>query len=363
MRHLRPLLLPLVVMGLALALFHLRVVDQMGDFDVMRSAGQRALSGAPLYPAASVPSPFVHLPVVAVAMGPWALAGHDVARVGWYALSCALLLLFLRWSVVGLPARRWSDRTLIAVALVLLARFYVTELMLGQSTLVLAMLVLGTVGAVHVEAPRLAAVTAAGATLLHPVALLMVLWLALSHGTGIGALSAAAIAAGLLLPDAMYGWSGNLEQLTAWWQSTPGIAAASDTLSVASVWAAWVGAGPLAGVLAAVTAALVLGVAFTVWRQRAPVQEPEYLEFAVLVTLLPLLATHSPAYQLILATPAIMLVVDRWRELRQPWRWSSGLALMLVGASALVPMQWGLLTVALLTLIATLAQLRLRRLA
>ncbi|MBM3749957.1 MAG: DUF2029 domain-containing protein [Acidimicrobiia bacterium] len=360
---LRPLLLPLLVMGVALALFHLRVGADMGDFDVARSAGQRALSGAPLYPPGDVPSPFVHLPIVAVAMGPWALASHDAARIGWYAVSCALLMLLLRWSVIGMPARRWSDRTLIAVAVALLANYYVTELTLGQSTLVLSLLLLGTAGALQVEVPKLAAGTAAGAALLHPVAIIAVVSLTLTHGAGTGAVSIALIAAGLLLPALLYGWTGNLEQLSAWWHSTPGIASAADNLSVASVWAAWVGSGPLAAGLATVTAVLLLGVAFTVWRQRAHVQEPEYLEFALLISLLPLLAAHSPSHQLILATPALMLVVDRWRELQAPWRWTSVGALVILGGAALLPTSWGLPTVALVALVATLAQLRLRRLA
>ncbi len=352
-----------MVMGAALALFHLRVGADMGDFDVARSAGPRALRGAPLYPPADVPSPFVHLPTVAVSMGPWALAGHDAARIGWYALSCALLVLLLRWSVVGMPARRWSDRTLIVVAVLLLANAYLTELTLGQSTLVLSLLLLGTAGALQVEAPKLAAGTAAGAALLHPVAVIAVVWLTLIHGAGIAAVSIALLAAGLLLPAVLYGWTGNLEQLSAWWHSTPGIASAGDNLSVATAWATWVGSGPLAAGLAAVTAALFLGVAFTVWRQRTHVQEPEYLEFALLISLLPLLATHSPSYQLILATPALMLVVDRWRELQTPWRWTSAIALVILGSTALLPRDWSLPSVALVALVATLAQLRLRRLA
>lgn len=348
---LRPILLPLVLIGLALSLFNLRVGDAMGEFEVARAAGRRALAGLPLYQDAAPLPAFTQLPAVAVAMAPLAVAGRDAARVAWFALSCACLVLLLRWSAVGLPARQWSVRTLIFVATVLLARFYIIDLTLGQTDVLLALLLLASLGAVQLEAATLAGVVLGLAVLFHPPALILLPWLTATAGTRAGAAGLAVLSAGLLLPAAVYGWAGNLAQLTAWWRQPVVMPVEVGNVSLAALWVGWVGAGSVAAILAALTAMLLVAVTLTVWTQRARVQDPEYLEFSLLLVLLPLLVSASPTHMLLLATPAVMLVADRWRELLLPWRLATGGAVLLL---------WLVPTLAAIIIIATLAQLRLR---
>lgn len=348
---LRPLLLPLVLIGLALTLFNLRVGEAMGDFDAARTAGRRAIAGLPLYqPSATLPA-FTDLPAVAVAMAPLAIAGHDAARVAWFALSCACLVLLLRWSAVGLPARQWSARTLIFVATVLLAKFYAIDLTLGQTDLLLALLLVATLGAVQLEAGTLAGVMLGLSALFYPPALILLPWLVATAGARAGLAGLAVLGAGLVLPAAVYGWAGNLAQLTAWWHQPVVMPVEVGNVSLAALWTGWVGAGSVAAILAALTAMLLVAVTLTVWTQRARVQEPEYLEFALLLVLLPLLVSASPTHMLLLATPGVVLVADRWRELLLPWRLATGAAVVLL---------WLVPTLAAIIIIATLAQLRLR---
>jgi hypothetical protein len=117
---------------------------------------------------------------------------------------------------------------------------------------------------------------------------------------------------------------------------------------------------------------LLLAVAAAVWMQRRGLDEPDYLEFSLLLLLIPLISPQGWDYVLVLATPAVMLIVDRWRELRTPWRWVSGTALVLMGFSLFDVMgraaygrfmALSLITVCAIAIAATLAQIRLRRLA
>ena len=110
MSQLRALILPVAVIVIALTVFNLRISREMVDFEVYRTAGRRAAAAQPLYQATDGHYTFKYLPAFAVAMVPWAILGHDAARVAWFALSCACLVVLLRWSVVALPARRWSRR-------------------------------------------------------------------------------------------------------------------------------------------------------------------------------------------------------------------------------------------------------------
>jgi hypothetical protein len=102
------------------------------------------------------------------------------------------------------------------------------------------------------------------------------------------------------------------------------------------------------------------------------VSSPAYLEFALLLLLIPLLTPQGWDYMLLLGTPAILCLLDRWREFGRPWQALVAAALVLIA----LPMREvlglsitrqvmgaGILTVAALVLVAALVDLRLRRAA
>lgn len=373
---LRPLLLPVFVAVLALTAFNLRISREMVDFEVYRTAGRRAIAAEPLYRPEDGHYTFKYLPAFAVAMAPVALLGFDAARVTWYALSCAFLMLLLRWSVIALPGRRWSQRSLIIVTLVLLAKFYGHELTLGQSNLLLAVLLMAGLGALQLEAPKAAAIALAVAVFVKPYALILLPWFVVTYGVTAGLVAAVGLVAGLLLPALLYGWAGNLAQLSGWWHivstSTAPNLLVADNVSLAAMWAKWLGPGTLASGLAAASVVLLLAVTVTMWRQRTRVSEPDYLEFAFLMLIIPLVSPQGWDYVLLLGTPAVVCIADRWRELRTPWRFASGVALALMGFSMFDLlgraaygqfMAWSVVTVCAVALAATLAQIRLRALA
>ena len=55
------------------------------------------------------------------------------------------------------------------------------------------------------------------------------------------------------------------------------------------------------------------------WR-RARVSSPSYLEFGLLMLLVPLISPQGWDYVLLLATPAVVCLVDRFDEVTMPWR-------------------------------------------
>jgi hypothetical protein len=87
------------------------------------------------------------------------------------------------------------------------------------------------------------------------------------------------------------------------------------------MFAAWMGVGPVAGWLAAATAlALVLACAWAVWRG-SRLASPEYLDAALLLFLIPLLSPQGWDYVLLVATPAVMLLLDRLDTFHTVARW------------------------------------------
>jgi hypothetical protein len=55
------------------------------------------------------------------------------------------------------------------------------------------------------------------------------------------------------------------------------------------------------------------------WRRRH-VAEPNYLEAAYFFVLIPLLSPQGWDYVLLIALPAYMCLVDRWRDMSPNWR-------------------------------------------
>jgi hypothetical protein len=97
------------------------------------------------------------------------------------------------------------------------------------------------------------------------------------------------------------------------------------------MWAKWIGAGAPATALAAATVVAVLALAVAVWWGRRRVASPDYLEYALLMLLVPLVSPQGWDYVLLLGTPAVACLVDRWPALTRTWRLVTGASLVLMG--------------------------------
>ena len=333
--QLRPLLWPGIIALLAVVAYNGRISREMPDFAVYRTAAARAVAAEPLYRVEDGHYQFKYLPAFALAVAPLTMVRPEVAKAAWFALSVGFLLVYLRWSVHGLPDRRRSERVLTWLTLLFMAKFYLHELLLGQSNLLLGVLLVAALLAAQIDLPRVAGVLIALAAFIKPYALLLLPWLIVSHGIIAGLISLSVIAFGLLVPAVLYGWSGHLALLSQWYATVTASTApnliGADNISLAAMWAKWLGPGSTATILAAISAAGALALAAMAWRRRDRVAEGDYLEVALLMLLIPLLSPQGWDYVLLLATPAVVCLLDRWPELSRPWRIFSVAALALMG--------------------------------
>ena len=359
-----------------MAAYHGRISREMPDFAVYRTAAIRAVAAEPLYRAEDGHYQFKYLPAFALALAPLTMIRAEFAQAGWFALSVGLLIVFVRWSVRGLPERRRSEGVLIWLTVLFMAKFYSHELLLGQTNLLLGALLVAALLAVQIDLPRVAGVLIALAAFTKPYALLLLPWLVVSHGFAAGLVSVAVLAAGILLPAVVYGWSGNVAQLSGWYTtvttSTAPNLLGADNISLAAMWAKWIGPGSTAAVLAAISAAAALALAAVAWRRRDRVADGNYLEFALLMLLIPLLSPQGWDYVLLLATPAVVCLIDRWPELSRPWRVFALVTLAVMGLTifdlmgrALYArfMALSIVTVAAIGVAVSLAHLRRKALA
>jgi len=331
----RPLLWPLIFLAIAAFIYQSRIAREMADFDVYRTAANRALAGEPLYRAEDGHFRFKYLPAFALAMAPFALVDREGAKVIWFALSAGLLTAFVRWSVRALPERRRSERVLLWLTVLFMAKFYAHELTLGQTNILLGVLLVGSLLAVQVDQPYLAGVLIGVAAFIKPYALLLLPWLGFTYGGGAVLCAVSVLVVGLVLPAFVYGWSGNVDQLVGWFTTvsgtTEGTLLGADNVSLASMWAKWIGIGAPATALATVTTGAALGLVATVWVRRREIANPDYLEFALLLLLIPLLSPQGWDYVLLLGTPAVVCLLDRWSDVSREWKIATAVSLVLMG--------------------------------
>jgi hypothetical protein len=322
-----------VLIVAAVVAFTARVRHEMVDFAVYRTAGARAIEGAPLFRAEDGHYQFKYFPAFALAMMPFALVPPEAARAIWFALSVALLVALVRLSVHALPDPRLSPRQLTWLAVLLMAKFYAHELNLGQSNILLGVLLVGALAAAETQRSAWAGVLVGAGVFVKPYALILVPWLAFAAGLRGLAAAGTTIAVGLLLPAVLYGWSGNLAELGAWYRTVTDTTApnllAPENVSFATMWAKWLGPGARASLLAVITSAATVGVAATAWLWRREVHRPDYLEFSLLMLLVPLLSPQGWDYVFLLATPAAVCLADRFTAMNGAWRTTTALAFAL----------------------------------
>jgi hypothetical protein len=297
---------------------------ELVDFVVPRTAAVRFLAHEPLYRPEDGHYQYKYLPTFAQLMIPFTLMSKEVAQFIWFALTMAMAWMFVRLSLDALPDQRLSAQLLVWLTLLLNGKFLVKELAFGQFNLPVALLLLGAViAAQHGRGLTAGALVAAG-VFVKPYALVMVPWLAWTLGWRPFVPFGLVMAGGLLLPAASYGWSGNLILLNEWYrtvtETTGPNLLAFENISFASMWAKWIEPGPTAAGLALASTISVVALGVAIMARRRDVAEPNYLEGAYFCVLIPLLSPQGWDYVLLIALPAYMCLLDRWRELSPNWR-------------------------------------------
>ena len=370
---LRPYARPLVFCLVVISLYSLLRLkrDHLVDFVVPLTAATRFVAAEPLYRPDDGHYQYKYFPTFALVMVPFTWVPSEVAQFTWFTLTVAMAWLLLRVSLDALPDRRCQVRTLFWIALLFNAKFLVKELAFGQFNLLTALCLLGAVMAAQRGRGLTAGAAVAAGVFVKPYALVMVPWLAWTLGWRPIVMFAALLAAGLALPATVYGWDGNLTLLSEWYRTVSDTTAPNllgfENMSFASMWAKWLTPGATASRLAMASSIFVVAVGCVVMLRRQHMKEPNYLEAAYFLLLVPLLSPQGWDYVLLIALPAYVLLVDRFRDLAPVWRGVAVLGIILTSFSVydvlgrtlyFQVMQLGGVSVGALLLAACLVRLR-----
>jgi hypothetical protein len=340
--HGRRAALPAVLLAGAAALilallFAARVSHKMPDLAVYWTAAARARGAEPLYRAEDGHYQFKYLPAFAVLTAPGARVSLETAKAAWFVASVALLVALISLSLEMLPERRKAEWVLATLTVVVMLKFYGHELVLGQMNALFAVLVAAAAVSLKADREAPAGGLIALAIVVKPYAVIFLPWLLARRRAAAIAAAAAGAVMLIALPALVYGVQGDVDLHRAWWktvtQSTAPNLTNADNVSIAAMWAKWIGMGLAATVLTAVTSAIVLGTAIFVFVRRRTVSFPEGLEAAFLLTCIPLLSPQGWDYVFLVSTPAIMFLVNYEDRLPAFTRFAAIAALATIGLS------------------------------
>jgi len=320
-----------IVLAAALA-FAFRVEKRMVDFTVNYTAGDRLGRGETLYRTEDEHYQFKYSPYCAMIYLPLSLLPLPAAKGLWFALTVAATaaVIILTRRLVGPRPEGlvWASAVWPAVVL---AKFFVREIDLGQiNALVTAVLLGMTVLLAQDEARRspgkaaLAGFLWGTAVAMKPYAAIFLpyffvkrKWNALWSGLLVLALS-------FFAPAAFYGFPGNLTVHLEWIESlsrsTPSLLASQDNVSILAFLAKKTSDLGLARLVYGGTV-LALALAVLLFIRRGRTRPGSlFAEAGLLLMLIPLVSPLGWDYTFLAAFPAAALVVAHFRAFPPAFR-------------------------------------------
>lgn len=326
-----------VVLGLAAGLLHGQVGGDQADLHVYWTAAGRAAAGEPLYRLEDGHYQFKYLPAFAVLTAPLGHIPWPAAKAGWFIVSAALLPWLVTLPLGTLPVRRRATWLLTVATVVAMGKFYGHELVLGQVNILFAVVIVGSVLLLRAGREAAGGALIAGAIVIKPYAVLFLPWLIARRKMTSIVAAAGGLAAALVLPIVVYGFAGTVDLHVEWWRTVAGSTEPNltnnDNVSIAALYAKWLGVGAAATSLASATSLALLGLLAVVFARRGRVEFPEGLEAALLLAAIPLLSPQGWDYVFLIATPAVVHLVNTADRLPRALRALSWTALAVIGLS------------------------------
>lgn len=374
-------LLFLVITCCLVLAFLFRVKGEMVDFEVNYTAARRIRLGETLYRTADGHYQFKYLPFSAFLYLPLSLLSLDLAKAVWYGvvLASSFLIFFLSLRLIRQEEKK--NLQVILVPALILARYFLRELQLGQINAFITFLLLATIVLLSDPDTSRRRELAAGlihgvATALKPYAIILGPYFVLRKKWLSLAGSLFALLVGLTAPALFYGFKGNWLVLREWLSSlstsTPKLFSSQDNVSLMGFLVKWTGRPGLSFILY-LFIALGIGLLclLLIARGKAVVQ-PMVLEGFLLLSLVPLLSPLGWDYTFLSAAPAVMMLVRFFDRFPTFWRVLLGLDFALIGLTFYdllgrdayaAFMSWSVTTVCFLMLVGYLSFLRIRALA
>jgi len=307
---------------LAAVLFIVKINKNMVDFGVNYAAGDRLIHGETIYRNTDEHYQFKYAPFCAMIYAPLAMLSPIAAKAIWYALVLAATAGLLRatfrlLSAHGAPRAR--SATLLAA--LVLAKFFLREIQLGQiNAIITALLLAMVVNLVQDEQTRskgrsvLAGLLWGLSTALKPYALIFLPYFILKRKWNVLWPALLVLGLSLIAPTVYYGFNGNLlvheEWISSLSRSTPALLDSQDNVSLLALLTKWThdpGLSQLIFAIAVLSLILLVYAFIRRGRERPAATMPEA---ALLLLLIPLISPLGWDYTFLSSVLALALVIQ-----------------------------------------------------
>jgi len=310
----------IVAVSLSAGLFVLKINRDMVDFGVNYAAGDRLIHGETIYRTSDEHYQFKYAPFCAMIYAPLALLPPTAARVIWYVLVLAATagLLMSTYRLLG-SKNPCGARTATILAALVLAKFFLREVQLGQINAIITALLFGMV--IHLvrdEEKRskgrsvLAGFLWGLATALKPYALIFLPYFLLKRRWNILWPALLVLGVSLIAPSAYYGFNGNLlvheEWISSLSRSTPALLDSQDNVSLLAMFTKWTRDPGLAQMLFGIILLVLILTVYMFVRRGRILPAPAMPEAALLLLLIPLISPLGWDYTFISSVLAVALV-------------------------------------------------------
>jgi hypothetical protein len=303
--------------------YAIHIRKDMTDFGVCYQGGQRIAQGETLYREADGHLQFKYSPAAALFFAPLALLPYGAAKAVWYMLELAFLFGIFLFSYRMLQTEATRATPLFIWTFLIELKYLARELELGQVNLfILFLLILMLHSLIKGKEDR-AGLLWGGSLFFKPYALVFLPYFFLKKRFRALLAGIAISAAGFVFPAIFYGVRGSFAVLREWpktlFKSTSGLLASYDN---ASLYGFLLKAFPslsrqLSGVLFLTIFLLLAAVVlWLVWagRTSASIENPEVLETAFLLVLIPVFSPLGWNYNYLYSLLAAMLILSAWRH-------------------------------------------------
>jgi len=360
------------------ALFLLRAKEEMVDFEVNYKAGQRISLGETLYRIEDGHYQFKYSPFSALLYMPLSYLPLSLAKAIWF-----FLILFSIYFIM-LTARhllRLGNKNILltVLPLLILAKFFLRELQLGQINALITMILLFMVRCLtsdeehHTVPPKILTGVLWGiSTALKPYTLVFLFYFLIKKKWIAGISGIIILLASFCIPSFFYGLDGNMSVHQEWIstlsRSTPALLDSQDNISIIGFLMKWT-ANQKISIYSFLGLMITLAFFFLFLvlrgKKRAPV-----LDSSILLILIPLLSPLGWDYTLLMSVLGVMIILVHFYDYPLFWRGFLIFNLCVIALSLYDLlgrelyaqfMSWSVITINFLILIGYLAYLRLKR--
>lgn len=363
-----------------LLLFLIKIKNEMKDFEVNYEAAKRLKWGETLYRASDEHYQFKYMPFSSFLYLPLTSLPLSTAKACWFFLIAAATSLLVHFSnrTVGIESRSGIFFFLPAL---LLAKFLLRELQLGQINSVVTLILLMMTRCLaqkngstrRAVCPGLLWGLAAGlkpyAFIFFPYFVVKKKWISLASGLGFLLLA-------FLAPSLFYGLRGNIivhkEWISTLSKSTPTLLRTQDNVSIFAFFSKRTPNQDLSLLLTgAVLGCLALLIFFLIHKGKE-IQHPSILECSALLVCIPLVSPLGWDYTFLMSILGLTIILKFFNKFSLFWKCFLAFNLSVISLSLYdlvgqkiysVFMSWSVLTINFLILLGYLSYLRIKKIA